>query len=383
MARRAGKEQIKESLLRELDTLRDPRGFINAGLPRFNRLFGRDSLITAWQLLEIDPSVCRKTLQILAKLQGDESDPIREEEPGKILHETDDKPHPERPKTLPFPYYGSVDATPLFIIIAAFYFEKTGDKALIRGLWPHLRAAAKWIINWGDIDNDGFVEYARKGKGLLHQGWKDGTRDHLKIEPPVAIVEEQGYAYLALKKMITLARIAGAGSNLYDRKANQLKKDFNRRFWIEREQFFALALDGNKKQRRAITSNPGHLLFTGIAEKRHLDPLIRRLFAPDLWTPFGIRTLSTNDPDFDPRGYHLGAIWPHDNWIIAQGLAKVGAQAKYQQVQDAITNAYKELGYIPEFYGYANGKLIQVPSACHPQAWATAAVLNFLQQGPI
>ena len=389
-------KKTKKTLLAEIDKLRDPRGFIKAGSPRFERLFGRDSLIVAWQLLEIDPSVCWTTIKVLSELQGKKFDPFHEEEPGKIIHETDDKPHPEHPDEIPFPYYGSVDSTPLFVIVAGMYFraaarkegaerrhiDKTNDRAFLEKHWPNIKAALNWILEYGDADGDTFLEYRRKGRGLFHQGWKDSSEDHLGIKPPVAIVEAQGYAYYAFKQGASLAKLLGENDEAqkYDQQADQLKKNFNRRFWMEKEKFFALAFDGDKKQKRAITSNPGHLLFTGIVKENYLKSLIQRLFKPDLWTPYGIRTHSTEEPDFDPLSYHLGSIWPHDNWIIAQGLKRIGAEKEYRQVRDAVLKAYHELGFAPELYGVVEGKLTQIPLACHPQGWATGAILNFLSK---
>ncbi len=348
------KKRLKEALLTEINTLRDQRGFVKAGLPRFDRLFGRDSLIVAWQLLNSDPSICQATIKILSELQGKKFDRHCEEEPGKILHETDDKPHPEYPDKIPFPYYGSADSTPLFVVILAKYIEETGDKSFLRESWPNIKAALDWIIKHGDADGDTFVEYERKGQGLFHQGWKDSLENHLKIKPPVAIVEVQGYAYCALEKGVFFSQLLGKESNQdqYQRFADELKERFNHQFWMEKEGFFALALDGDKNQKRVITSNPGHLLFTGIVKEELLKPLVKRLFEPDLWTPYGIRTHSTKEGDFDPLSYHLGSIWFHDNWIIAQGLKEIGATQEYRKIKNA----------------------------CHPQAWASAAILNLLSE---
>jgi len=373
-------EKAKKTLLAEINQLRDPRSFIKAGLPRYDRLFGRDSLIIAWQLLEIDPSICRGTLEVLSELQGKKFDSYHEEEPGKILHETDDKPHPHHAEEIPFPYYGSVDSTPLFVIMAGMYHDKTGDESFLKKFWPNVKAALKWILEYGDADGDTFLEYQKKGKGLFHQGWKDQFIDHLEIKPPVAIVEAQGYAYHALKRASSLATLFGEDdeADRCNRQANQLKKNFSQHFWMEKEKFFALALDGDKKQKKAITSNPGHLLFTEIVGEDHLEPLVQRLFEPDLWTPYGIRTHSTKEPNFDPLSYHLGSVWPHDNWVIAQGLKKIGADKEYRQVRDAVLKAYQELGLAYELYGVVDGKLTKIPTSCYPQGWASGAQLGFI-----
>lgn len=375
---------IKKRLFKEIAQLRDERGFIRAGLPRYNRLFGRDSLIVSWQLLNIDSKICQKTLEILAKLQGKKTNKDNEEEPGKILHETGLKKkfNPEIPNLL-FPYYGSVDSTLWFLILFSFYFRKTKDRKFLKKYWPNVLSSLNWLINYGDKDNDLFLEYKRENpKGLFHQGWKDSLKNHLKISPPVAIVEVQGYQYLALKKIAKLSR------TLSDRKlekalilrAENLKKRFNERFWMKKEKYFALALDKNKKQKKTITSNPGHLLFTGIVETRKVAGVAKRLFQKDLWTPYGIRTLSTKESDFDHYSSHLGSVWPHDNWIIAQGMKKLGYKTEYLKIKKALLRVYKKLGFLPEFYGIVNNDIIleMEKPICYPQAWASGALLNFL-----
>lgn len=384
-------EKIKKQLLAEIETLKHKRGFIKAGLPHFNRLFGRDSLIVSWQMLDIDSKICRSTLEILAELQGKESNKESEEEPGKILHEWKEK----RPKYIPwpFPYYGSVDSTPLFLILFSFYFEKTKDEQFLKKYWENILAALKWMRDFGDIDKDGFLEYQRKNpEALFHQGWKDGKDNHLNIEPPVAIVETQGYQYLALRSVSEMAGFLGENdwAQELEIKAKNLKESFNKRFWMASsssigvspsqapEGYFCLGLDKNKYQRKAITSNPGHLLFTGIIDEDKVDFVVKRLFEKDMWTPLGIRTHSEKEPDFDSLSYHLGSVWPHDNWIIAQGLKKLGYKALYREIRKALLRAYQEIGFLPELYGVLKGGLTRIPRVCHPQAWASGALLNFL-----
>lgn len=379
------KELIKIKTLSEIKQLKDKKGFLKAGLPRFNRLFGRDSLISAWQLLDFNPGISKSTLEILSQEQGKVFNDEREEEPGKIIHETDlgKKWHPD--KYFPFPYYGSVDSTPLFLIVFSFYFKKTEDRKFLDSHWENILKAINWIEECGDKDKDYFLEYKRKSpypKARFHQGWKDCADDCLKIEPPVAIVEAQGYQYLALKETAQLAEIK-KDWDLVDKleeRAWELKKKFNSAFWMEDKKYFALALDGKKQQRKAITSNPGHLLFTGILKDEKINFVVKRLFQEDLWTPFGIRAHSTLEPDFNPKSYHLGSIWPHDNWLIAQGLKKLGSEKEYQKIKKAILLAYKKLGFLPEFYGVLDGKITleMEKSPCHPQAWSSCALLNFL-----
>jgi glycogen debranching enzyme len=375
---------LREKVLFELNKLKDRKGFLKAGLPRFNRLFGRDSLISAWQLLEKKPGITKATLEILSQYQGKVINDEREEEPGKILHETDFKLKSHPTYHFPFPYYGSIDATLLFLILFSFYYQKTKDKKFLDSHWENILRAIHWIEEYGDKDKDLFIEYQKKSKnGLFHQGWKDGFEDHLKIEPPVALVEVQGYQYLALKEVASLAQ-ERKDWDLVDKleeRAWKLKKKFNEKFWMEDNKFFALALDGKKQQRKVITSNPGHLLFTGIIrEKEKIEFVVKRLFERDMFTPYGIRTHSELEKDFDPKSYHLGSVWPHDNWIIAQGLKKLGYQKEYQKIRKAILKAYKELGYLPEYYGVVNGKIVvDLPHPpCYLQAWSLGALFNFL-----
>jgi glycogen debranching enzyme len=375
---------LREKVLFELNKLKDRKGFLKAGLPRFNRLFGRDSLISAWQLLEKKPGIAKATLEILSQYQGKVINDEREEEPGKILHETDFKLKSHPTYHFPFPYYGSIDATLLFLILFSFYYQKTKDKKFLDSHWENILRAIHWIEEYGDKDKDLFIEYQKKSKnGLFHQGWKDGFEDHLKIEPPVALVEVQGYQYLALKEVTNLAEEKKDWDlvDKLEKRSWELKKKFNEKFWMEDKKFFALALDGKKQQRKAITSNPGHLLFTGIIrEKEKIEFVVKRLFERDMFTPYGIRTNSELEEDFDPKSYHLGSVWPHDNWIIAQGLKKLGYQKEYQKIRKAILKAYKELGYLPEYYGVVNGKIVvDLPQPpCYLQAWSLGALFNFL-----
>lgn len=367
--------EIKNQLLRELESLKDKAGFLQAGKPRFNYLFGRDSLIAAWQLLDFDHQITRATLKVLAKFQGKRKGWLSEEEPGKILHA----------RKYFFSYYGSIDSTSLFLIVFSFYLQRTKDKKFLKDHWHNILSALNWLEEYGDKDKDGFLEYQRKNPwGLFHQGWKDSDKDHLKIEPPVALVEIQGYQYLALKKIAGLAQLVGK-DNLAEKltsKAQKLKEDFNRKFWMPAEKYFCLALNNKKNQKKSITSNPGHLLFTEIIDEEKINFVVKRLFEKDIWTPYGIRTHSVREPDFNPLSYHLGSVWPHDNWIIAQGFKKLGYQKEYLEIKKALLRAYNELGYLPEFYGVSvenelvTKELEEKP--CHPQAWSSGALFNFL-----
>lgn len=377
-------KEIKKQLLEEIESLKDERGLIQAGFPRYSRFFGRDSLIASWQLLSIQPDICRQTLKILAFLQGKKIDKKSEEEPGKIIHETHWKLkwNPNLPGA-PFPYYASVDSTPLFLIIFYLYFKKTKDREFLKKYWKNISAALNWMEEYGDFDNDLFLEYQRKNpRGLFHQGWKDSTKNVFKIKPPVTIVEAQGYQYLALKEGSKMAMILGKNnlSKKVFKRAERLKKAFNKIFWMTKEKYFALALDGKKNAKKTITSNPGHLLFTGILAKEREKQVVKRIFQKDLWTPFGIRTHSSNESDFDPLSYHKGSVWPHDNWIIAQGLKKLGYKKEYAKIKTAIIAAYQEIGFIPELYGVVDNKITlkMKERVCYPQAWSSGALLNFL-----
>lgn len=381
---------IRRRLLRDINELKAPEGYLKAGYPRYHTLFGRDSLISALQLLSIDPAVARSTLQILAKYQGKALNPRAEEEPGKILHEhrfdlTEQAKLPE----WDFPYYGSVDSTPLFIILAGRYIQQTGDRAFLAKIWNNIEAAFSWIATYGDVDGDGYIEYERKNPhGLFHQGWRDGIEDHLKITPPVAIVEAQGYAYAAYQSIIRLSRNLGHNDifNQAFSKAQSLKRTFNTDFWWGKEKYYVLALDGAKNQRKAIASNPSHLLFTGIVGEDQINPLVHRLFRPDLWTPFGIRNHSSEEPDFDPYSYHHGSIWPHDNWIAYHGLTTLGLTSYASDIKKALLKAYVQLGKIPELYTVVKKKIVDLSnseakgvSANSLQAWASAGLLEMLR----
>jgi len=385
-------EEIKNKLRRDVEKLRSPYGYLNAGYPRYYTLFGRDSIISAWQMLKIDPSIAQATLQILSKYQGKTVDPKSEEEPGKILHEHrfNPKEQAELPKWK-FPYYGSIDSTPLYIFLAAEYLKTTNNTVFISKIWKNIQAAFKWIINYGDKDGDSYIEYQRMNPyGLFHQGWRDGIEDHLKIKPPVAIVEVQGYVYAAYHSLVYIAQKLDKDGNLIKEvtgRAKELKKKFNRDFWMEEEKYFALALDEEKKQRKAVSSNPGHLLFTKIIDEDKVDYVVKRLFQPDLWTPYGIRNHSTKEPDFNPYSYHLGSVWPHDNWIIYKGLQKLGYHQQAEKIKRALLRAYQKLNKIPELYTVINNEIVDLSTPtegvhhvlANPlQAWASAGLLEMI-----
>ncbi len=385
-------ERLRARLEHDLDRLRAPEGYLRAGWPRYFTLFGRDSLISAWQTLRYDPRIAESTLRVLASYQGRRTDARSEEEPGKILHEHRFDPASQR--ELPdwgFPYYGSVDSTPLFLIVADEYVQHTGDERLATDLWPAFLLAHRWMDVQGDIDGDGFIEYERKNPhGLFHQGWKDGSVDHLRIEPPVAMVEVQGYAVAAHRAFAALAERRREDEIAREARAqaSRVEDALNRNFWIPDEAYYGLALDGGKRLRRAITSNPGHLLVMGAVPSDRIAGLVSRLFKDDLWTPYGVRTHATSEPDFDPYGYHLGTVWPHDNWFLYRGLRAARFEREAGRVRDALLRGYEELKGIPELYAVVDDRLINLSATLKGstranalQAWSTGALIDLLGEG--
>lgn len=380
---------MKNMLIGDLGKLRSKEGYFRAGMPRYNTLYGRDSLIVSWELLNTDPLVAKNTLRVLASLQGKKIKMKNEEEPGRIIHEyvkfwSREGLSARRILSklfLGYPYYGSVDSTPLFIIVSAFYFEKTGDSDFLKEIWPNIEASVYWLRYFGDKDGDSFIEYKRKNLfGLYHQSWKDTPyffpRKYLHdISSPIAVVEMQGYAYLAYKKVSWLSgEIFQRPRPELDELAEKLKKNFNEKFWIG--DFFAFCLDGQKQQHKINASNQGHLLFTSIIEEQKIPLLIERLSKDDLWSPYGIRTLSNKDPSFRPDYRIQGPIFPHDNWIIIQGLKKAGYKDKADELKRNLIKAFQLMGFIPECFGEKDGKIIPEKRYCYPQAWSSAALLD-------
>lgn len=391
-------EYILKDLYTSFNKLRTPEGYIKAAYPGYNRVFGRDSLIVAWQMLPIEPEIAKRVLLYLAKHQATEIDDKSEAEPGKILHEDSEGENDKGTYDWKWPYYGSIDSTPLFIILAGFYVQQTGDLDTMKKIWPQLTAAMDWMYKYGDLDGDHFLEYQRRNpKGLFHQGWKDSPFDSLKITPPVAMVEVQGYAYAAYTKYAELAgklRILTDNVSLATHKASLLKANFHEKFFIQREKFYGLALDGSKNLVQQVTSNPGHLLFTGILNDDQTEFVTNRLMKSDLMTDFGIRTLSASDSDFEPVSYHRGSVWPHDNWIIYFGLKTLGYKKYANTIKDALLKAYKQMHGIPELYtvdtarhGKQTVKTIKgvIDLDAPPnmiQAWSLGALIN-MREVPI
>jgi glycogen debranching enzyme len=364
-----------------------------AGLPWFMAAFGRDSLLTSFQALAFVPELAAATLRALGALQARKEDPFRDAEPGKILHEIrlgEMTAFEARPQS---PYYGAADATMLFLILLEEYDRWTGDHTVARELEREARNALAWIDNYGDRDKDGYVEYERRmDTGLDNQCWKDSWdsiafADGTLAPTPRATCELQGYVYDAKHRCARLARELWNDPVLaekLDREAEELKVRFNRDFWISERGFFALALDGQKRKVDSLTSNIGHLLWSGIAEEDKADLCMKHLMSDELFSGWGIRTMAASEGSYNPIGYHVGTVWPHDSSFIAWGLRRYGYRAEAARICRAILEAADLFdGRLPEaFGGYPRSKTgypVEYPTACSPQAWATGAPLLALR----
>ena len=377
--------------LRIVDRAHPDRAVVAAGAPWFMTLFGRDSLLTAWMTLPFDGSLAAGVLDSLADLQGTHDDPISEEQPGRILHELrrhgGSGPFSSRSR-----YYGTVDATPLFVVLAAeaWRWRAIDDQAL-RHLAPAIGRALDWIIGPADSNGDGFVDYKRRAaNGLANQGWKDSWdgitfADGTLATAPLALVEVQGYVYAALKGAAMLANTVDVGHASEDlhRRADALRDRFNELFWDKRG-FFVLGLDRDGTPIDALTTNPGHALWSGIADEEKALRYVERLVGPDLWTGWGLRTLAASMAAYDPLSYHNGSVWPHDTALCIAGAARYGCWAAVDQLVDGALEATRHFaGRPPElFAGVSRDDVpmpVAYPSSCSPQAWSSASILLLLR----
>ena len=364
-----------------------------AGVPWYNTAFGRDGIITAMEVLWMAPQIGRDVLLFLAGMQSHEMDPANDAEPGKIVHEIRSG---EMANTgeVPFKkYYGTIDATPLFLMLAGMYYQQTADVETIKKIWPQIKDAINWIDNYGDIDGDGFVEYKVKSeKGLTNQGWKD-SHDSIMYangelcKPPIALCEVQGYVYAAKKYASIIAKALGEKeyADTLEAEACSLKKLFNEKFWDEELGAYVLALDGDKNPCSVLASNAGHCLFTGIAEQSMAERMAKQFVGKEMFSGWGVRTLAANEIRYNPMSYHNGSVWPHDNALIASGMAKYGFQNEAMKILQGMFDAsmFIEMRRLPElFCGFdrrPNEGPTSYPVACSPQAWAVGAVFMLLQ----
>lgn len=365
---------------------------IAAGIPWFATIFGRDSIIAAYQSLSLNPRLAVDTLRVLARYQGRERNDWLDEEPGKILHEYRNG-EMTRDGEMPFgPYYGSVDATPLFLILLSETFNWTADEQLIEELLPNAYAALERIDKCGDLDGDGFVEYQRRSpKGLVNQGWKDSWdanvhRDGTIAKPPIALSEVQGYVYDAKFRMASLLRTFGdvKTSDRLKREASELARRFDRAFWVPSRGFYAMALDADKKPLEVIASNPGQLLFTRIVNRERARTITTRLMRDDMFNGWGWRTMSNDERVFNPLSYHGGSVWPHDNSLIAHDMALNEMRESALRVVTSLYQAAQNFRdyRLPELFCGVQRRENDTPVhylvSCSPQAWASGAMFLML-----
>jgi glycogen debranching enzyme len=388
-------DQALRTCIADFHALQIPNGdqhIVAAGIPWFATMFGRDSLIAAYQSLLLNPRLAGETLRVLARYQGKQFNDWLDEEPGKIPHEyrTGEM---TRAGEMPFgPYYGSVDATPLFLILLSEAFNWTADEQLVRELLPAARAALQWIERYGDLDGDGFIEYKRRSpKGLTNQGWKDSWdanmhRDGSVANPPIALVEVQGYCYEAQYRMAQLLRHFG-DTDYADRlrkSSAELAKKIEKSFWLPTESFYAMGLDNQKRPLEVISSNAGHLLFTRAISRERARMVVQRFMRDDMESGWGWRTLAASEKVFNPLSYHRGSVWPHDNSLVAHGMALYGFRDEVQTIFSSLYHAalnFRDYRLPELFCGVQRNEYdepVHYPVSCSPQAWASGAFFLLL-----
>ncbi|KMJ58238.1 amylo-alpha-1,6-glucosidase [Bacillus sp. LL01] len=363
-----------------------------AGLPWFGVPFGRDSLIAALQMLAFQPEVAKGTLYTMASKQGAQVDPWRDEQPGKIMHEIRFG-ELSTTEQIPFtPYYGTIDATPLFLILLTEYVKWTGDLKVVKDLESNIEAALTWIDQYGDRDGDLFVEYHQEAsKGIANQGWKDSGdsivhRNGDYATTPIALSEVQGYVFQAKMGLASIFDKLGnkeKAEALRDQ-SQKLKIKYDEAFWMDDVNYYAIALDRDKQQVGTITSNPGHVLFSEMLDEEKAKAVIETLISPKMFSGFGIRTMGTEEAGYNPMSYHDGSIWPHDNSMVLLGMSKIKEQEAANVVIEGLIEAASHFEYdrLPELfcgYDHSVGKAVKYPVACSPQAWAAGTSLVFVQ----
>jgi len=365
---------------------------IAAGIPWFATIFGRDSLIASFETLVLNSELAKGTLRVLATYQGESSSDDRDEDPGKMIHEVRSGEMTNTGEVAFGRNYGSVDATPLFVILLSEFMCWSGDCTFLKEMEPHLRRAIEWILHYGDLDGDGLIEYCRRSpKGLFNQGWKDSGdammhRDGALAQPPIALVEVQGYAIAAFERGSTLFALLGdrdMAENLAS-SARSLRERLVQMFWLPEENYFAMALDQDKKPLRVKSSNPGHLLFAQAVEEEQAHRILDCLMDLDMNSGWGIRTLSERERTFNPMSYHRGSIWPHDNALTVYGMSRYGFHSQSSHICTSLyDSALRFRDYrLPElFCGIQRGRgddPVHYPVSCSPQAWASGALLLML-----